>query len=150
MGGPLPCALVVVRHTLPSLYYCNTFVRYYAWRLEHKRQTKSAKIAYAKMGVAKMFRLYRHAVLQQLALKAKMAMATGGLGKKLISTAYRAWHEAARDKKRISYAVKTLVRKIWREMLLRCTFAWRETAADQIYERKKSNRVESLQQQAKR
>ena len=102
------------------------------------------------MGVAKMFRLYRHAVLRQLALKAKMAMATGGLGKKLTSTAYRAWHEAAREKKRISHAVKTLVRKIWREMLLSCTLAWREAAADQIYERKKSNRVESLQEQAKR
>ena len=123
---------------------------YYAWRLEHKQQTKAAKLAYAKMGLAKMFRLYRAAAQRQRSLKAKLAIATGGAGKKLLSLAFRSWLLASREKKRVSFAVKTLVRKIWREVLLSVTRAWKEAAADQAYERKKSNRVETLQEQAKR
>jgi hypothetical protein len=123
---------------------------YYAWRLEHKRQTKAAKVAYAKMGLSKMFRLYRAEAQRQRSLKAKLAIATGGAGKKLSSLAFCAWLAASREKKRVSFAVKTLVRKIWREILSCCARAWREAAADQVYERKKSNRVETLQEQAKR
>ena len=123
---------------------------YYSWRLEHKRQTKAAKIAYTKLGTAKIFRLYKDAVMRQRSLKAKLAIATGGAGVKLKSIAFRAWNAASRDKRRTSHAVNTLVRKIWREILLGCTRAWREAAVDQAYERKKSNRVETLQEQAKR
>ncbi len=46
--------------------------------------------------------------------------------------------------------MKLLVRKIWRELLACFTREWKEAAADQAYERKKSNRVETLQEQAKR
>jgi hypothetical protein len=102
------------------------------------------------MGTAKVFRLYRDAALRQKALKAKLAIATGGAGKKLTSIAFSSWHVASREKKKIGFAVKTLVRKIWREILLNCTRAWREAAVDQAYERKKSNRVETLQEQARR
>ena len=123
---------------------------YYSWRLDHKRQTKAAKIAYAKMGTAKIFRLYRDAALRQKALKAKLSIATGGVGKKLMALTFSAWMTASREKKRVSFAVKALVRKIWRELLLVCTRAWKEAAAEQAYERKKSNRVETLQEQAKR
>jgi hypothetical protein len=123
---------------------------YYSWRREHKEQTRAAKFAYKKMGTAKVFRLYRDAALRQKALKAKLAIATGGAGKKLIAIAFSSWHVAAREKKRVGYAVKTLVRKIWREILLSSIRAWREAAADQAYDRKKSSRVETLQEQAKR
>lgn len=123
---------------------------YYSWRQEHKQQTKAAIIAYKKMGLSKMFRLYLSAVQRQRALKAKLAVATGGAGKKLTAIAFRSWREASREKKRLSHAVKTLVRKIWTELLVSCTRAWREAAAEQAYERKKSNRVETLQEQAKR
>jgi hypothetical protein len=123
---------------------------YYSWRCEHKRQTKDAKLAYAKMGLAKMFRLFRCESQRQRSLKAKLAIATGGAGKKLLSLAFRGWLLASREKRRVSFAVKAQVRKIWREVLLSSARAWREVAADQIYERKKSNRVETLQEQAKR
>jgi hypothetical protein len=102
------------------------------------------------MGLSKMFQLYWSAVQRQRALKAKLAVATGGAGKKLTAIAFRSWREASREKRMRSHAVKTLVRKIWRGLLLNCTRAWREAAAEQAYERKKSNRVETLQEQAKR
>jgi hypothetical protein len=102
------------------------------------------------MGTAKIFRLYRDAAQRQKALKAKLAIATGGAGKKLTALTFSAWMTASREKRRVTFAVKTLVRKIWREVLLGCTRAWKEAAVEQAYERKKSNRVETLQEQAKR
>ena len=123
---------------------------YYAWRLEHKRQTKESVAAYKKMGSAKVFRLYRDAALAQKALKAKLAIATGGATGKLTSLTFHAWHIASGEKKRVTHAVKTLVRKIWREVLLESMHGWREVAAEQACERKKANRVETLQEEAKR
>jgi hypothetical protein len=123
---------------------------YYSWRLEHKRQTKAAQIAYAKLGAAKMFLLFKGAAQRQRSLKAKLAIASGGAGDRLKCLVFSAWLAASREKKRVSHAVMSIVRKIWRELLARITYAWKETAADQAYERKKHNRVETLQEQAKR
>ena len=123
---------------------------YYSWRLEHKRHTAHAVAAYKKMGTAKMFRLFRGAVQAQAALKAKLAIATGGCASKIKVLTLHAWHAASRERKRVSHAVKTLVRKIWREVLVWSLQGWREVAREEGQERKKANRVETLQEEAKR